>query len=101
MVEGYDYQLPQYFQPSRLHETPLLCKLLDSEYFINNSMKITDTIAEIIKSATNALYGFLVPTMDIILFAIEIVAPLLSINLSVKMVGKSNFFYDYLKRTVS
>ena len=35
-------------------------------------------MAEIINNATNALYGFLVPTTDNILFAIEIVAPLLS-----------------------
>jgi len=35
-------------------------------------------MAEIINSATNALYGFLVPTTDNTLFEIEIVAPLLS-----------------------
>lgn len=36
-------------------------------------------MAEIINNATNALYGFFVPTSDRILLAIETVAPLLSI----------------------
>lgn len=35
-------------------------------------------MAEIMNNATNALYGFLVPTKDNTLSAIEIVAPLLS-----------------------
>lgn len=50
-----------------------------------NAKIITNTLippyvrmADIINSATNALYGFLVPTTDKTLFAIETVAPLLS-----------------------
>lgn len=39
-------------------------------------------MAEIINNATKALYGFFVPTTDNILFAIETVAPLLSIYLA-------------------